>query len=62
MYIFVINIALASGLAALCVLGHLGALRWLRWNLYYKAYQIPRLRRFSSRLAVVFAQSIEARC
>ena len=28
----------------------------------YKAHQNPKLKYFSSRLAVVFAQSIEARC
>ena len=31
-------------------------------NLYYKLHQIPKLKCFSSCLAVVFAQSIEARC
>ena len=30
-------------------------------NLYYKAHQIPKHKCFSSRLAVVSAQSIEAR-
>ena len=31
-------------------------------GLYHKAYQIPELKCFSSRLTVVFAQSIEAMC
>ena len=31
-------------------------------NLQHKARQIPQLECFSSRLAVVFAQSTEARC
>ena len=31
-------------------------------NLWYKAHQIPKLWCFSSRLTVVFAQSIETRC
>ena len=31
-------------------------------NIWYKAHQIPKLICFSSRLAVVFTQSIEARC
>ena len=31
-------------------------------NLWYQTHQIPELKCFSSRLAVVFAQSIEARC
>ena len=31
-------------------------------NLQYKTHQTPRLKCFSSRVAVVFAQSIEARC
>ena len=31
-------------------------------NLQYKLHQIPELKCFSCRLAVVFAQSIEARC
>ena len=31
-------------------------------NLLYKAHQIPNLKCFSSRLAAVFVQSIEARC
>ena len=31
-------------------------------NLWYSACQIPKLKCFSSRLAVVFAQSIEAVC
>ena len=31
-------------------------------NLLYKSHQIPKLKCFSSRLAVVFVQSIEARC
>ena len=32
-------------------------------NLYYKMHQIPKLnKRFLSHLAVVFVQSIEARC
>ena len=31
-------------------------------NLWYKAHQIPKLKCSSSRLAVVFAQPIEARC
>ena len=30
-------------------------------NLYYKPHQIPKLKCFLSRLAVVFAQSVEAR-
>ena len=40
----------------------------LNWNLKYiylpgiSSHQIPKLKCFSSRLAVVFAQSIEARC
>ena len=32
------------------------------WNLLYKAHQISKVISFSSRLEVVFAQSIEARC
>ena len=31
-------------------------------NLWYKAHQLPKLKCFSSPLAVVFVQSIEARC
>ena len=31
-------------------------------NLKYKTHQITKLKYFSSRFAVVFAQSIEARC
>ena len=31
-------------------------------NLYYKQDQIPKLKGFSSRLAVVFAQTIEVKC
>ena len=31
-------------------------------NLWYKAHQIPKLKCFSSHLAAVFVQSIEARC
>ena len=31
-------------------------------NLLYKAHQIPKLKCFFSHLAVIFAQSIEARC
>ena len=31
-------------------------------NLWYKPHQISRRKCFSSRLAVAFAQSIEARC
>ena len=31
-------------------------------NLYYKVNKISKLKCYSSRLAVVFAQSIEARC
>ena len=31
-------------------------------NLLYKLHQIPKLKCFSFRLAVVFAQSIEASC
>ena len=31
-------------------------------NLYYKAHPIPKVKWFSSRLSVVFVQSIEARC
>ena len=31
-------------------------------NLYYKMYQIPKVECSSTRLVVVFAQSIEARC
>ena len=31
-------------------------------NLQYKEHQTPKLKCFSSRLAVVFAQSIEATC
>ena len=31
-------------------------------NLLYRLHQIPKLNNFSSRLAVVFAQAIEARC
>ena len=45
---------------------NLGALNkaeiWLLSNLWYKVHQIPRLKCFSSYLAVVIAQSIEARC
>ena len=36
--------------------------RQLPSNIWYKLHQIPKLKCFSSRLAVVFAQSIEARC
>ena len=36
--------------------------RKLSSNLQYKTHQIPKLICFSSRLAVVFVQSIEARC
>ena len=32
----------------------------LPWNLYYKTHQISKLKCFSSRIAFVFAQSIEA--
>ena len=32
------------------------------YRLWYKAHQIPKLKRFSSGLKVVFTQSIEARC
>ena len=31
-------------------------------SLKYKLHQIPKLKCFSFRLAVVFAQSVEARC
>ena len=31
-------------------------------NIWYKAHQIPKHKCFSSRLAVAFAQSKEARC
>ena len=34
----------------------------LPWNLEYIWHKIPKLKSFSSRLAVVFAQSIEAMC
>ena len=34
----------------------------LQANLWYKAHQIPKLKCFSSRLADVFAHSIEVRC
>ena len=40
----------------LCVLGNLSPS-----NLYYARHQIPQLKRLSSHLAVVVAQSIEAR-
>ena len=35
---------------------------WLPSNLWYKSYQIPKLKCFSSRLPVVLAQCIEIRC
>ena len=31
-------------------------------NFYYMVHQNPKLKYFSSRLAIVFAQSIETRC
>ena len=34
----------------------------VQWNVHYKPHQIPKLERFSSRLAIVFALSIEAMC
>ena len=34
----------------------------LPWNLKYKPHQIPKLKCFSSHLAVVFDQSIETSC
>ena len=39
-----------------------GRLNHVLWNLQYKAYHIPKLKCFSSCIAVVLAQSIEARC
>ena len=41
---------------------HHGRKNSLLSNLYYKLHQIQKLKCFSCRLAVVFAQSIEARC
>ena len=41
---------------------HQTSVLWIPSNLWYKLHQIPKLKCFSSHLAVVFAQSIEATC
>ena len=41
---------------------HFLAYTVLMLNIYYKMHQIPKLKCFSSHLAIIFAQSIEARC
>ena len=42
--------------------GQMNSKKYVLLNISYKAHQIQKLKCFSSRLVVVFDQSIEARC